>query len=645
MAKFWINCLIIFFSLFTNAFSLEKMEYKFDTLLIHDAPNQKIFVAVEKTGYLKTVGIETGVNTLVVAKKNGSFVVDPGPHRGYVEKLLETIRIKYNTKLPRVKWVFNSTAKPENVMGNYAFLKDHPTYMSSEKTRQYMAENCQACRDDMVKEIGGRELIGSEIVIPSYTFKTSAPLHPKILDWKTVPFSCVKQTGDTLLWNDSAKILYGSGAIYNYSIPSLAKSHTQPWARSLEFLRELNPEHVIGSGTISSLHDFKRKALDFNIKYLNSIYGVAEKNFISGVFADGSTLHKELTDFINIPGFEKRNNFNYQKVSREIELEEFNQSVKCPEIDINQLRKKGKQEFLGELNNVIPVMLASASLGLYYFQGNIGEFSRENRGLISNFSFIEGEDCIAVIDTGGSLNAGKSFISAIRKISNKPVCYVINTHAHPDHTGGNTAFAQLSPPPEFIAHKNFTPAYANRFNTYNKRLLELMGEKNALQPYSATKEVEDFLQLDLGERKLTLTAWKTAHTNHDLTVFDHTSRTLIAGDLLFVKHIPVIDGSLNGWIKVTQQLINFFEKSTDKHYVESIIPGHGPVQNDVRGLENQLTYLVALKTAVKGALRDNISLQSAMKTIDFASAKIWVNSANYFNRNISAAYAELEWED
>ena len=69
MAKFWITCLVIFFSFLTHAFSLEKRAYEFDTLLIHDTPSQKIYLAVEKTGYLKSVGVETGVNTLVVAKK------------------------------------------------------------------------------------------------------------------------------------------------------------------------------------------------------------------------------------------------------------------------------------------------------------------------------------------------------------------------------------------------------------------------------------------------------------------------------------------------------------------------------------------------------------------------------------------------
>ena len=149
---------------------------------------------------------------------------------------------------------------------------------------------------------------------------------------------------------------------------------------------------------------------------------------------------------------------------------------------------------------------------------------------------------------------------------------------------------------KFIAHKILL---LMQIGSIPNKDCELLGEKNALQPYSATKEVDDFLQLDLGERKLTLTAWETAHTNHDLTVFDHTSRTLISGDLLVVKHIHVIDGSLNGWINVTQQLIKFFEKSPNEHYVESIIPGHGPLQNDIEVLRIQLNYLLSLKRAVK----------------------------------------------
>ena len=319
--------------------------------------------------------------------------------------------------------------------------------------------------------------------------------------------------------------------------------------------------------------------------------------------------------------------------------------MKCPRLSNDFLEEENKQKFEGKLDGVVPLVLDLVSPGIFTFQGNNAEFSSKNRGLISNFSFIEGADCIAVIDTGGSLYAGKSFISAIREISNKPVCYVINTHVHPDHTGGNKAFAKLNPPPEFIAHKNFTPAYVNRVNTYNKRLLELLGEKNMLGPYVATKEVEDFLQLDLGDRKLTLTAWETAHTNHDLTVFDHTSQSLIAGDLLFVKHIPVIDGSLNGWIRVTRQLIDFFKTLPNERYVKRIIPGHGPLQNDERGLKNQLNYLANLKRSVQKALRDNLSLQESMKSISSESAGVWRLSANYSKRNISAAYAELEWED
>ena len=83
-------------------------------------------------------------------------------------------------------------------------------------------------------------------------------------------------------------------------------------------------------------------------------------------------------------------NLNYQKVSREIELEAFNQNVKCPPLSKDFVEGENKQKFEGKLNGAVPLVLDLVSPGIYTFQGNIAEFSRENRGLISNFSFIEG---------------------------------------------------------------------------------------------------------------------------------------------------------------------------------------------------------------------------------------------------------------
>jgi quinoprotein relay system zinc metallohydrolase 2 len=242
---------------------------------------------------------------------------------------------------------------------------------------------------------------------------------------------------------------------------------------------------------------------------------------------------------------------------------------------------------------------------------------------------------VAVIDTGGSVREGRRLLAAIRQITGKPILYVINTHGHPDHIFGNAAFLS---PAVFVGSHNLPRDMAERgayyLNSFRPAMGSLLDEVKIVPP---TMTVADELQLDLGHRTLTLNAWPASHSDSDLTVFDANSAVLFAGDLVFLRHIPVLDGSIRGWLKTIDELAKLPAKS--------VVPGHGPASAPwPAALNPERNYLERLQSDCRDMIKRGVPIVAAAELAGASEKSHWDLFGEYNARNATAAYSELEWE-
>ena len=271
-----------------------------------------------------------------------------------------------------------------------------------------------------------------------------------------------------------------------------------------------------------------------------------------------------------------------------------------------------------------------------------------------NTTIIINEHDVIVVDANIVTSSSRRVIDEIRKLTDKPVRYVINTHAHSDHHYGNQAYREAWPGVEFIAHANTRadilttdiPTFdRNRDVEYPKALAAMremlrkgtddagvalteerkarvrrrigvyewyLKESATFRPLPPTLTFTDSLVLHRGERSIVVRHLGRANTRGDVIVHLPRERVLATGDIV-VSPIPYAFGSFLGdWTAVL--------KALQQYPADMIVPGHGELQRDwsyVRRLESLFTAtLDRVRTAsADGAPLD--SVRARVKLDDF----------------------------
>ncbi len=250
-----------------------------------------------------------------------------------------------------------------------------------------------------------------------------------------------------------------------------------------------------------------------------------------------------------------------------------------------------------------------------------------------NSGFIVGEDGVMVIDAMMVESMVRPYLEVIRKVTSKPVRYVVNTHHHVDHSFGN----QFYDNPEIISHSRCREAMLNvDIAAYQKQRPEYSEDWPKIQLTPATVTYEGKMVVHLGDRIVELLHPGAAHTYGDTLIFLPEERVLFTGDVAFHYLIPMArDGHVSNWIRVARRLINHMDAKT-------IMPGHGPV-GDKTAIIKTLNYLQLLRRTCRSYFRQGAGEEDAEVAMHVDEYEDWAEPWRV-KINVERMYKELRGE-
>jgi cyclase len=293
----------------------------------------------------------------------------------------------------------------------------------------------------------------------------------------------------------------------------------------------------------------------------------------------------------------------------------------------------------------------------------------------ANSVFIINEDDVIVVDTTLTPGTGKELLAALRRLTNKPVRYVINTHWHDDHIMGNQVFRDAFPGAEFIGHARTreylpTTGLANRQQAMSEQgypgfiaslrsQLEkgeslyggpmneeeraafaaaiqiaerYMAENPSAQVVLPTLTVEDRLTLYRGTRTIDIRYFGRGHTSGDLVVHLPKEGILITGDLVIwpVPYVGSPQSHPGDWSATLEKLLALRPSA--------IIPGHGPVLRDDSYLKQMARLFASIKQQVEASVARGETLEQTRKSVNLDEFRTLFAGDSRMRRLVFANY-------
>jgi cyclase len=253
----------------------------------------------------------------------------------------------------------------------------------------------------------------------------------------------------------------------------------------------------------------------------------------------------------------------------------------------------------------------------------------------ANAGFILTRDGVVVIDSQINPRAAEAMLRAIRKLTAQPILYLINTHAHGDHTFANYV---IHPVKGIIAHERAKVALATRGAQMLKEYAKVVGAKNAegAKVTLPTITFTDQMTLPVGDRIIVLRYLGIGHTVGDMIVWLPNERVLFAGDLVSVNRLPWLgEGETREWLKTLARL--------EALPYDRVVPGHGPV-GDRRSVERFERYLSAVRRAVVEAFLKRQPLEQLKRTASFPEYSRDLKYREWLPLNLEHTYRQMEKE-